>query len=271
MTRLTTPNSRSFKYRMSLLSTVLVAGMGLAIAPVTVAYSSIVHVSSLPSTSGNTSIAQTPPRGYTPPPPVNRTSSGSTTGGVRGQCSRGSGLPLLALAPSAVEQAFATPRPTLTWFVPEESAYDLVFQLFQGNAEEPLYDVEMMSQAGIMSWTLPADAPALTIGETYRWRVILICNPNRPSLSVVDEAQFVVAEMPSAITTASSNDPVAAINQMVTSGFWYDALALTLSDPGVEQWRSLRLELLQDLARLEEHTNTSRAENLRSVIDTERY
>ncbi|MBD1998776.1 DUF928 domain-containing protein [Leptolyngbya sp. FACHB-541] len=269
MTRLTTPNSQSPKLGMTLLSTVIAVGIGLTIAPATLAHPSTARISSSPSVTWGTSIAQTPPRGYTPPPPVNRTSSGGTTGGVRGQCSRQSGLPLLALAPSNVEQTFATSRPTLAWFVPEETAYDLVFQLFQGDAAEPLYDVEMTSQPGVMSWTLPADAPELTTGETYRWRVILICNPNRPSLSVIDEAQFVVAVSP--VTTATSNDSAIHVNQMVAAGFWYDALALTLSDPNGEQGRSLRLELLQDLAQMEESTNAHRAQNLRSMIDTERY
>lgn len=269
MTRLTTSNSQSPKREMTLLSTVLAIGIGLAIAPATLAHPSTARLSSSPFVTGNTSIAQTPPRGYTPPPPVDRTSSGSTTGGVRGQCSRRSSLPLLALAPSGAEQTYATSRPTLAWFVPEEADYNLVFQLFQSDAAEPLYDVEMTSHPGIMSWTLPADAPELTTGETYRWRVILICNPNRPSLSVVDEAEFVVALPP--VTTANSSDSAAYVNQMVAAGFWYDALAMTLSDPNEEQGRSLRLELLQDLAQMEESTNAHRAENLRSMIDTERY
>jgi hypothetical protein len=254
---------------MTLLSTVLAVGIGLAIAPATLAHPSTIRVNSSPSVTWNTSIAQTPPRGYTPPPRVDRTSSGGTTGGVRGQCSRQSGLSLLALAPSGAESTFATSRPTLAWFVPEEDTYSLVFQLFQNDAEEPLYDVEMTSRPGIMSWTLPADAPELTTGEAYRWRVILICNPNRPSLSVVDEAQFVVAGPP--VTTASSHDSAAYINQMVAAGFWYDALALTLSDLNREQGRSLRLELLQDLVQIEEGIDAHRAENLRSMIDTERY
>jgi hypothetical protein len=270
MTRLTTPDSQSPKYKMTLLSTVLAVGIGLAIAPATLAHPFTIRVSSSLSVTADTSIAQTPPRGYTPPPRVNRTSSGSTTGGVRGQCSRQSGLPLLALAPSRAEQTFVTSRPTLAWFVPEEASYDLVFQLFQSDAAEPLYDVEMTSHPGIMSWTLPADAPELTTGETYRWRVILICNPNRPSLSVIDEAWFTVAISPE-VTTANLNDAAAYVNQMVAAGFWYDALAMTLSNPNEEEGRSLRLELLQNLAQVEESTNALRAENLRSMIDTERY
>jgi|GEM_PF-6538338 hypothetical protein len=273
MTRLNTPNSQPPKYRLSLLLTGIALGIELAIAPTALAHSSVVdRVVSLGSSSAvasETLMAQAQQE-YNPPPRVNRTSSGGTTGGVRGRCSGQSSLPLLALAPSRADQVFSTPRPTLAWFVPEEAAYDLVFQLFQGDAAEPLYDVEMTSQVGVMSWTLPADAPDLTMGETYRWRVVLICNRNRPSLSVVDEAQFVVAELPPEVTTTSS-DAATYVNQMIGAGFWYDALAMTLSDPNQEQLRSLRLELLQNLVQLEESTDTRRAENLRSMIDTERY
>jgi len=239
----------------------IMLGLWLAIAPSTLAHSATVEVaprSSMPSML----VAQT----YNPPPPSGQGTS-STPGGVRGTCNGVSSASLLAIAPQSHTGQTSSTRPTVAWYVPDEAPYDIVFQLFQRDADTPLYDVTMTSHKGWMTWTPPANSPGLTVGETYRWRVILICDRNRPSLSMRDGAAFKVVVSPS--ITAAASDPVAYARQLAAAGVWYDALATILNAPPTAQLRSLRIELLNELAQLESATDTRRADNLRSLATLE--
>jgi len=278
-------SAQSKNYQIKRLATSgFVLGIWAAIAPITLA-SSLVNRVVQSSTADRILLAQAyeppPPnrnnngslpggtRVYNPPPP-NGDSSSNPSGGSRGLCGSRSGVSLLAIAPQVHIGQTSSTRPTLAWYVPEATPYDMVFQLFQGDATEPLYDVQITSQQGLMTWSLPANAAALTVGETYRWRVILICDRNRPSLSVRDGAALTVVASPRTSLIATATDSVAYARQMATAGFWYDALAATLSTPATPALRSLRVELLQELAELEAATDPRRANNLRSLAELER-
>ncbi len=255
------------------LSTAIAAGLALgltsAIAPPGILQSALAQAPTQPATATQKSYTPPPPSGYQPP---------SAGGGVRGNCSGESSLPLLALAPQFHRGQTSLIRPTLAWFVPEDNPGSLILQVFQGplqtleqDSEEPLYDVPLTSRPGIMTWTVPEDGPALNVGEIYAWRIILICDENRPSLTMRDMAELAVVS-PHHVGDRPSTNLVSDANQMAASGLWYDALALTLDHTRLPQMRSLRISLLETLAELEANADNNqgvaRAQQLRDVLLT---
>ncbi|GAB4460450.1 MAG: hypothetical protein OHK0037_07720 [Elainellaceae cyanobacterium] len=243
----------------------IAAGWGLGLALLGAA---------LPTPADQTKPAQPPTtalKSYTPPPPNSGYQSPAPGGGTR--TSDCSDLPLLALAPQFHQGQTSSPRPTLAWYVPGDVAGTLAIQVFRGNmadlereTEPPLFDETLTSRAGIMTWTVPQD---LTVGETYVWRVVLVCDSNRPSLNLRDVAEFVVV----APSSPRSSDPLSDAQRMAAQGLWYDALALTLSSPASPQMRSLRIRMLETLADLESRNDSMpaaiRAEALRRIVEAE--
>lgn len=234
----------------------------------------LLGVVAAPATIGQAKPSQPPAalKSYKPPPPNSDYQAPAAGGGVRtSDCSN---MPLLALAPQLHQGQTSTRRPTLAWYVPGDVAGTLVIQVFRGTlrdlereTEPPLLDETLTSRAGIMTWTVPQD---LTVGETYAWRVVLVCDSNRPSLNLRDVAEFVVV----APTGGRSADPVRDAQQMAEGGIWYDALALTLSSPASPQMRSLRIEMLETLADLESRSDSlqaaTRVQALRRIVEVER-
>lgn len=237
----------------------------------------------LPAPAGLTKPAQqsTALKSYSPPPPNSGYQAPAPGGGVRtfvgdeqrSSCASPANLPLLALAPQFHQGQTSTRRPTLAWYVPGDVAGPLTIQVFRGNlrdvepeTEPPLFDETLTSRAGIMTWTVPQD---LAVGETYVWRVVLVCDSNRPSLNLRDVAEFVIVAPP----TAPSADPVRDAQRMAESGIWYDALALTLSSPASPQMRSLRISMLESLADLESRNDSVQAairvRALRRIVEAE--
>ncbi|WP_448603234.1 DUF928 domain-containing protein [Thermoleptolyngbya sp.] len=213
----------------------------------------------LPAAAGLTKPAQPSAalKSYTPPPPNPGYQAPAPGGGIR--TSDCSALPLLALAPQFHQGQTSSRRPTLAWFVPGDVAGTVSIQVFRGQmadlereSEPPLLDETLTSRAGIMTWMVPQD---LTVGETYVWRVVLVCDSNRPSRNLRDVAEFIVV----APSSPRSSDPVRDAHRMAESGLWYDALALTLSSPGSPQLRSLRISMLESLADLESRNDSVQA------------
>ena len=129
------------------------------------------------------------------------------------------------------------------------------FRLYQyePNGDTKIHTVNLQSQPGIMSLSLPADQPGLTVGQRYRWQVVILCNPNRPSEALVAEADIEVVEPSPALAKelAATNNLIEKANLYAESGLWYDALGKALqSTQGTT--KDFQLTLLEDLAKVEE-------------------
>lgn len=264
MLRRSSPN---FWSKWPVLHRAIAAGCGLGLALVG---------AMLPASAEQTKPAQQPAalKSYVPPPPNSGYQAPAPGGGVRTfGCDSPANLPLLALAPQFHQGQTSSRRPTLAWYVPGDVAGTLAIQVFRGQvsdlereSEPPLFDETLTSRAGIMTWTVPQD---LAVGETYVWRVVLVCDSNRPSLNLRDVAEFVIV----APSVARSADPVRDAQQMAESGLWYDAMALTLSSPASPQLRSLRISMLETLADLESRSDSVQAairvQALRRIVEAE--
>jgi Domain of Unknown Function (DUF928) len=119
----------------------------------------------------------------------------TTTTGTRGGCPNAPEITLTTLAPqSHVGQTIST-HPTVAWLISSPSSLPMELRLYQYDSEtdqQLIYQIEMQSTSGIMSWSLPNSESALVIGQRYRWQVILFCDPNRPSSALVADAELEV-------------------------------------------------------------------------------
>jgi Domain of Unknown Function (DUF928) len=148
----------------------------------------------------------------------------------------------VALAPvSNIGQTQAA-RPTFAWFIPHKEAKALRFELINiTNGSEIIYSSDLSSQPGIMQFTLPASAPGLAIGQSYHWRVILQCDPGRPSADQLVSAEIELITGQSTPSTAQA---------YAERGLWYEAFALASAPE--------RMQLLSDLANLEAEEPTDK-------------
>ncbi|MGV0028206.1 DUF928 domain-containing protein [Phormidesmis priestleyi] len=180
-------------------------------------------------------------------PGTNTTRGGSCDSAGNVRSNRSLEVGLTPLAPLSHVGQTSSQRPTFVWFVPDRQPYPLQFRLFTATGQR-LYTTQMQSQPGIMQVSLPQNQPELAIGQSYVWQVVLVCNPNAPSMNVVATANIAVVK-PSAtlqMQLAAAQTAQQRIDLYAESGLWYDALAEAqkTSRPAV-------LDLLNSLTRSE--------------------
>lgn len=186
------------------------------------------------------------------PPSFSRPPRRTTAGGTRGGCGGQAAINLTALAPQGHTGQTAASRPTLTWFLAEQTPYPLELQLYRylsGDGEdsrlEPLGIFDLgESQAGYQRFTLPASHP-LQPGQTYRWKLVLACEPSRPSRNQIAEADLQVVTTPGAVAPATN--PVDRAADFVELGLWYEAIA-SLSEPPVTAPATAYRQALRSIA-----------------------
>ncbi|PPS45662.1 DUF928 domain-containing protein [Chroococcidiopsis sp. TS-821] len=216
---------------------------------------------------------------YVPPkdqkPPTSRTTGTVTrTGG----CRRDQQTTLTALAPQKHTGQTVSSHPTFAWFVPDAESYPLEFRLYRyeaGGDRTIIRKIQLQSQRGIMSLALPVDTPPLVVGQRYNWQVILLCNPNRPSSAIVAGADLDVVATPNNLATilATANNPQQKVNTYASAGLWYDALSTALTTTTNKASQRLELELLENLANLEDSNEPHSVEysgRIRPIIELER-
>lgn len=95
------------------------------------------------------------------------------------------GIPLTALIPESGVGLTVAPRPTLLAYVPPTTATQAHLTL-RDEAQNGLYQsaIEIPQTGGILRITLPANSPALAVGETYSWSLALLCQPTQTDLPI---------------------------------------------------------------------------------------
>lgn len=197
------------------------------------------------------------------PPTSQKPPTGKTTGTIsRGGCSGGAES-LTALAPYSHVGQTSSPHPTLAWFVPDSQSYAMEVRLDKydpSGDRTRLRTVQLQSQPGIM--VLSLSEQKLSTGR-YRWQVVILCNPNRPSSALVVEADIDVVDRPADLADAlSAARPLTRVNLFAESGLWYDALgeALRAEEPTIQA-------LLADLAALEASSAPAQHEKLKQILE----
>ncbi len=174
-------------------------------------------------------------------------------GGTRGEsCLKDSAIPLTALVPQTNLGLTTEAYPQFFWFMPKVSARMVEFTLY--DVDEELLNRKLIYKAmlpvsetgGITNLKLTPDnkVSPLTVGQTYRWSVAVVCNPtNRESDLVVDgwirrvQPESQVREQ---LSKGGLRDRAIA---SARNGIWYDALSmvsqLQCTNPNETVWRNL--------------------------------
>jgi hypothetical protein len=185
----------------------------------------------------------------------------TTITGIRGggSCSEVATTKLTALAPYSHMGHSVNPHPTFAWYVPDAGAYPVQFRLneydstAQNTKGKTIVKETLSSSLGIMTYALPSDLPPLTAGKTYTWQVVVICNPNSPSQSLVVSSEMKIVNLPPEIATQLNNtqDRTIAADIYAKAGIWYDALAQVVNIPNNPQTQSYTTQLIEQLAAIE--------------------
>ncbi len=208
----------------------------------------------LADTSVSESVTISPsPQYFKPVDPSAPRSPSTTTGTRTGGCFNGEMSPYL-MAPTNFVGKTATATPTFTWFLPDDNPVPVDFSLY---ALQPLgtlalhHSASLTYEPGISQYQLPA-AVALDANRAYLWQIIVHCNPNRPSQSLVYEAE--VERVPDASTLDLSQGAVKNARVLAAAGYWYDAIAALGSHEAADV-AQVRAVLLNDVALLESAMN----------------
>ena len=189
---------------------------------------------------------------YTPPEKPSKPKDTGTNTTRGGSCEANSSGSLTALVPFSHVGETISGHPTFTWFVPDRTPRPLQLRLFTRTGQL-LYKTQMQSQQGIMSVALPPNLPQLTIGQSYQWQVVLVCDPDDPPSNVVAVAEIQVVAPAASLQTrlAAAQTPQQRIDLYAESGLWYDAIAEARKASETSQNQEAVLELLDALVSSE--------------------
>src|SRR4028119_946887 len=204
---------------------------------------------------------------YTPPQNPSKPKDTGTNTTRSGGCEGNSSARLTALVPFSHVGETISGHPTFTWFVPDSPPRPLQFRLFTRTGQL-LYITEMQSQPGIMSVALPSNLPQLSIGQSYQWQVVLVCDDlDVPSSNVVVAAKIQVVGPAASLQTqlAAAQTPQQRIDLYAESGLWYDAIAEARKASETSQNQAAVLELLDSLASSEAEPLKDWSDRLRQI------
>lgn len=185
----------------------------------------------------------------------------TTITGTRGlgSCTEEARTNLTALAPYGHIGKSTSTHPTFAWHVPNADPYPVQFRIYEydgtkNNGKGKIIVKETLSSTpGIMTYALSPDSPGLTVDQKYIWQVILICNPNSPSQSLVVGTGINIVNPSSEVTTRLNNtsDSTAKADIYAEAGLWYDSLAEVASSPD-SQAQAFSAKLIANLTAIEE-------------------
>ena len=214
---------------------------------------------------------------YTPPVDASAPDRGSTSTNIvrGGGCTGTSPASLTALAPQHHIGQTASTQPTIVWFTPETDSYTIEFRILEklGNQQfSPVYSTEFDSanhtnSIGIGHFDLSTTDITLTPGKSYRWQVVVVCNPLFPSESLMTDADLDVMER----SIASIPDTLTLderVKAYAAEGVWYEAMAEAVTLDSEAAWQA-QTSLLEDLLMVEQDKAGDRDVDLNSVIPSE--
>lgn len=200
-------------------------------------------------------IEYVPPGGGSAP---RRTGSITTRSG--GSCAPISTAGMVPLAPQAHVGQSTSLQPTFAWFTPESGPRTVEFSLAKQRPEggfELVYETALSaadrSPSGITTLSLSGTGVSLTPNTNYTWQAVLVCNPNRPSQSVVIRSDVAIVEASGTLKenlASATNSPAERVSLYAGAGLWYDALKAALEAEG-DGANTLQVALLENLIEIE--------------------
>jgi hypothetical protein len=163
-----------------------------------------------------------------PPPPKNPDET--TGGGTRdeGRCPQDAktSQPLTALSPVTEAGLTVAERPTFLAYVPQTTAQTVEFSLFDQN-NKGIYQTifDLTNTPGIVSFSLPPNAPTLEIGQDYTWSFAMICNPKNRLQDQFVRGRIRRTQLDSGLMNQIKKAaPKERVSLYKTADVWYEAV-----------------------------------------------
>jgi Domain of Unknown Function (DUF928) len=222
----------------------------------------------------NTAIAEykKPPGTRNDAPKAENTIITGTRG--KGSCSEQATTKLTALAPYSHPGQSANSHPTLAWHIPDTEPYPVLFKLYEYDATQrngkgkTIAKETLSATPGIMSYTLPPDSPGLKVGKKYIWQIVLVCNPNSPSQSLVVDTEINIVNQSAEIEAQLNNisNSITKAEIYAEAGLWYDALAQVVVTPDAPQAKAFTTELIEQLTAIETQNHAHELEKILQAL-----
>lgn len=148
--------------------------------------------------------------------------SSSVGGGARSDVSQ---VAIALLPPTKIGQTIS-PHPTFFVYLPPTSSQQ-VFVSLQDEQGKQLYQkrLPISGKGGIISFSLPSDAPALEIGQNYLWFFAPI-----PPDGILRPDNYSVTGWVKRVQASSTNrsfsSPIEQATALASQGIWYDTLKI---------------------------------------------
>ena len=166
-------------------------------------------------------------------PPDKKSPQKSRGGASRtiGQCinqTENSDVPFAPLLPAESQGLTVASHPTVLAYLPETTAQKALFSWQDENNKDHYQTVvPIQNQGGIISLTLPEDAPPLEVGKNYQWALAVMCNSRLQPDSPVIQGQIQRVAKTSALSdrlkNASALETAAIYGE---AGIWYETVAV---------------------------------------------
>ncbi len=173
-------------------------------------------------------------------------------GAARGNCSADgtSKVDIVALMPKTEIGLTVAEKPTFFFRASKTSVQEATFNLLNEKGDAIIYDkvLPLNNTGDVMSFTLPADAPALEVGKEYQWELVINCDPEDPNGNPrVATAIKRVQPSPTLMSKLAQAKPSDRPFLYAEEGIWIDALStlakLRVANPNdselKEEWTTL--------------------------------
>ncbi|MBE9031276.1 DUF928 domain-containing protein [filamentous cyanobacterium LEGE 11480] len=151
----------------------------------------------------------------------------STAGGSRtGMLSINGPAAMLAVLPPTFSGTTIASHPTFMTYIPASRAKTAIFSVQdeQGKTHHTMR-LAVTGKSGVMSVTLPPEAPALAIDKQYRWIVTLVMNNELGPRSPYVEGWIKRIQPSTALAQQlTTNDPMERAQAFGANGIWYDCM-----------------------------------------------
>ena len=173
-------------------------------------------------------------------------------GAARGNCNADGTekIDVVALMPDTNIGLTVAEKPTVFFRVSKTSVQEAKFNLLNEKGDTIIYDktIPLTSTGDVMSFTLPADAPALEVGKEYQWELVVNCDPDdqggNPRVRTAIKRVQPSSTLMSKLAQAKPSDRPSLY---ADEGIWIDALStlakLRVANPNdselKEEWTTL--------------------------------
>ena len=138
-----------------------------------------------------------------------------------------SNLPLAPLLPVAAKGLTVASHPTVLAYLPQTSAQKVFFSWRDEHDNDHYQTIlPIENKAGIISLTLPEDAPPLEVGKNYQWSLAIMCDgklkPDSPIIQGSIQRVEIAASLSDRLNNANALETAAIYGE---AGIWYETVA----------------------------------------------